>query len=123
MPEGYPQQGDVWFVPFAMPSADSAGLKFRPAVVVSAAPIEETRGTVTLAAISSRTEPRTRFDIFVGASSGLARAMGLNRDSIICCDILQTFSIAALGRKIGRVNEETRTRIGEKLAEFFALQR
>ncbi|HUT34309.1 MAG TPA: type II toxin-antitoxin system PemK/MazF family toxin [Planctomycetota bacterium] len=122
MLEGYPQRGEVWLVPFTMPSADSAGLKFRPAVVVSAAPAEEARGTVTLAAISSRTEPRTRFDIFVGASSGLGRAMGLRLDSLICCAILQTFSIAVLRRRIGKVNEETQARISERLAEFFALQ-
>ena len=61
-----PQKGEVWLVPFPMPSADKARAKFRPAVVVSAASPSDTNGTVTVAAISSATHRLTGFDIPVG---------------------------------------------------------
>jgi len=118
MPAVYPQQGEVWWVPFPMPSADQALMKSRPAVVVSAGPVEAARGVVVVAAISSKTEPRTEFDIFVQGRSRLAKSMGITRDCIICCSILHTFSIAALRRRAGRVNSKTQLRINKILKRF-----
>ena len=111
----YPQRGEVWRVPFPMPSKDHAQFKRRPVVVVSATSPRDTGGTVTTIAVSSSVSRLTDFDIPVPAKTNLARAMGLDRDSVICCAILYTYSLAAFKTRLGRVNDKTQQRIDDMM--------
>lgn len=120
MADAVPKLGDVWLVPFPMPSHPEE-LKKRPGVVVSSVAPGRAGDTAVIAAISSKLEYMTRFSIRVDAHTRLASAMGLRRDAAIFCDILHTFGIDELLRMIGHVNQKTLSRIQQNITQVLGL--
>ena len=115
MPADYPQRGEVWIVRFPMSASGGVEYKKRPAVVLSIASPHDTAGIVTVVPTSTRTTPRTKFDILVERNTGIFRAMGLRSESVILCAHLYSPALSALTERIGRANPDTMAKIEDNL--------
>ncbi len=104
--------GDVILVPFFF--TDQNGSNQRPAVIVSSSPCDAGRPGVVIVAVTSRTRPGSE-----GTEVAIARwrEAGLLKPSVVK-PIFATIEQGLVRRRLGRLEENDRQRLGDALHHF-----
>jgi len=116
--EGDPKLGEVWWVAVDMPSKSGGRRKLRPAVVVTAVPLERTEQAVAIVPLSTSTHRLTEFDIPVRSETRLGRMMGINRDGAVFCSMPETVSAAEFTERMGEIDEATLSKVQANLRKL-----
>lgn len=108
-------RGDVWFARFS-PTVGREQRGDRPALVVSANRLNQSRAALVMACPLTTTGRGIPWHVAVDAPEG-----GLTRRSFILCEQMRAMSTERFRRRVGRVEDVTMALVEERLRMLMGL--
>jgi mRNA interferase MazF len=103
------------------PFADGAGVKKRPAVVISKNEDHDPGDDGLFLLITSNTQRKAKYDVLVDSAHPEFRFTGLRVPSCIRVDKIMSLAKALVGRRLGNLGDDHKRQVREKLVEIMKI--